>query len=63
MNEPVECLVQSARSGWCGRESDVDAEALRERLAGFKLPKEFRFLDDLPRTESGAVDRSKLSGL
>ena len=38
-------------------------ERLRERLAGFKLPKEFRFLDDLPRTESGAVDRSKLSGL
>lgn len=33
---------------------------LRERLAGFKLPREIHFLDALPLTESGAVDRSRL---
>jgi fatty-acyl-CoA synthase len=33
---------------------------LRERLAGFKLPREIHFLDALPLTESGAVDRLRL---
>jgi O-succinylbenzoic acid--CoA ligase len=42
----------------------VDAEALddhlRDRLAGFKLPRVVGLADDLPRTDSGTVDRAAL---
>jgi len=36
-------------------------ERLRPHLAGFKLPREVHFLEALPVTESGAVDRAQLS--
>ena len=36
------------------------AEYCRARLAKFKVPKYFRFLDELPKTESGKLDRKKL---
>lgn len=32
-------------------------EFCRERLAGFKIPRTIRFADDLPRTDSGTVER------
>lgn len=35
-------------------------ERLRPHLAGFKLPREVHFLEALPVTESGAVDRVRL---
>jgi fatty-acyl-CoA synthase len=35
-------------------------ERLRPHLAGFKLPREVHFLEALPVTESGAVDRARL---
>jgi len=35
-------------------------ERLRPHLAGFKLPREVHFLEALPMTESGAVDRVRL---
>jgi len=35
-------------------------ERLRPHLAGFKLPREVHFLESLPVTESGAVDRVRL---
>ncbi|MEM7411083.1 MAG: long-chain fatty acid--CoA ligase [Myxococcota bacterium] len=42
----------------------LDAEALRawgaERLAGFKLPREFRAHDALPRTETGKIQKHRL---
>ena len=31
-----------------------------ERLAGFKVPKAFELVDELPRTESGKVRRADL---
>lgn len=39
--------------------ADVDAveSFARERLAGFKLPRTWRVVDELPRTASGTVDR------
>ena len=40
---------------------DLDAWA-RERLAPPKRPKEYRFLDDLPRTPTGKVLRRELTG-
>ena len=39
---------------------DLDAWA-RERLAGYKVPRSFVFLDELPRLGSGKVDRSALA--
>ncbi len=42
----------------------LDAEALRawgaERLAAFKLPREFVGIDELPRTETGKVQKHRL---
>jgi acyl-CoA synthetase (AMP-forming)/AMP-acid ligase II len=43
----------------------VDPEGLREwareRLAGFKLPREFVSVAALPRTESGKVQKHRLT--
>ena len=36
-------------------------ERLRPHLAAFKLPREVHFLEALPMTESGAVDRVRLA--
>jgi fatty-acyl-CoA synthase len=46
---------------------DVEAETLRtfvrSRLAAFKVPREVRLVDELPRTASGKIDRSRLASL
>jgi acyl-coenzyme A synthetase/AMP-(fatty) acid ligase len=36
------------------------ADFCRERLAGFKVPRKWRFLEELPRTESGKIRRRAL---
>lgn len=41
---------------------DVE-EHCRERLAGYKLPRQIRFVDDLPRTASGTVERAAVREL
>ncbi|HWH19838.1 MAG TPA: hypothetical protein VN671_04845, partial [Solirubrobacterales bacterium] len=45
----------------------LDAEAIRAhvktRLASFKVPKQFVFLDDLPKNPTGKVERGKLREL
>jgi len=44
--------------------SEQDLEAwCRGRLAGFKIPKRFVFLDALPTNEMGKVDRGALARL
>ncbi len=47
-------------------EAEPDAEALlawcAERLAAYKRPREIRFLDALPRTANGKVQRKRLAG-
>jgi O-succinylbenzoic acid--CoA ligase len=44
---------------------DVDSveSFARERLAGFKIPRTWRVVDDLPRTASGTVDREAVRDL
>jgi fatty-acyl-CoA synthase len=43
---------------------DVEGETLRtfvrSRLAAFKVPREVRLVDELPRTSSGKIDRARL---
>ena len=35
----------------------------RERLAGFKVPRRFAFVDDFPRTSAGKIQKHRLAGL
>jgi len=37
-------------------------EFCRQSLSEYKVPKQFRFVDSLPRTEAGQIDRGLLSG-
>jgi O-succinylbenzoic acid--CoA ligase len=39
------------------------AEFCRDRLAGYKRPREFRFVDSLPRTAAGKLQRRRLASL
>jgi long-chain acyl-CoA synthetase len=61
MGQRVKAVVQLAPG-----QSDTDAlrEQLvahsRERLAGFKLPREWEFVDELPRTPAGKLLRRRL---
>ena len=45
-----------------GTERDPDAirAALRERLAAFKIPRQIRFADDLPKTATGKIRKPDL---
>ncbi|XGI83476.1 o-succinylbenzoate--CoA ligase [Halorutilales archaeon Cl-col2-1] len=45
-------------------EDEVDVRGYcRERLAGYKCPRTVAFVDEIPRTESGTVDRAAARGL
>jgi acyl-CoA synthetase (AMP-forming)/AMP-acid ligase II len=35
---------------------------LRERLARYKVPRVIRFVDQVPHTETGKIDRRRLAG-
>jgi fatty-acyl-CoA synthase len=45
-------------------EADIDEEELRSHclreLARFKIPRHFQFVDELPMTESGKIDRARI---
>jgi acyl-CoA synthetase (AMP-forming)/AMP-acid ligase II len=63
--ERVVACVKLADPGAGGEALDADALSahVRERLARFKVPKEFRFLDDLPKNPTGKVQRGELRAL
>ena len=44
-------------------DSQALAEHCRARLAGFKQPREFRFVSALPRTAAGKLQRRRLTDL
>jgi benzoate-CoA ligase family protein len=54
-------LRESARERRPGLEEELKAWVLQE-LAPYKHPREIVFVDDLPRTHLGKVDRGKLKG-
>ena len=46
-----------------GAVSEDDLKAyVKENLAGFKVPREIEFLDELPRKPQGKVDKEQLKG-
>jgi acyl-CoA synthetase (AMP-forming)/AMP-acid ligase II len=43
--------------------SEDDLKAyVKENLAGYKVPREIEFLDELPRKPQGKVDKEQLKG-
>ena len=64
-NDPAEAAAEAGDAAGAGSErigpAPVDEAAFlafaRERLAGFKIPKTVAYVEELPRTVSGTVDR------
>jgi fatty-acyl-CoA synthase len=42
------------------RDADALRARLRERLAGFKVPREVRYVDELPKTATGKIRKPDL---
>jgi malonyl-CoA/methylmalonyl-CoA synthetase len=59
LGEAVTAVVVGSRAA--PSEADIIA-AVREKLAGFKVPKRVIFVDDLPRNAMGKVQKSVLRG-
>jgi long-chain acyl-CoA synthetase len=58
--EEVAAVIQIGPADFDGAEADI-LESLAERLARFKIPTAFRFVeDDLPRTATGKVLKREL---
>ncbi|MBM3978354.1 MAG: long-chain-fatty-acid--CoA ligase [Planctomycetes bacterium] len=53
------CAAVVLRSGASAGAAELEAHC-RTELAGFKVPREFRFLDALPRTGSGKITKQPL---
>ena len=56
--EAVVAIVKAGPGASPGEESII--EALREHIAGFKLPKHVAFIDELPRNAMGKVQKNVL---
>ena len=57
-NGPMDTSSHNATSG--ATTADTLRTALRERLAGFKVPREFRFVPELPKTATGKIRKPDL---
>lgn len=55
----VHAIVQTRDIQRCPSVDDVRRHC-KERLAGYKVPKTYEFVELLPRTEAGKINRSKL---
>lgn len=59
MGERVVAVVQLAESASPGPEIEAALNAhCRDRLAGFKCPREYRFVDELPRLPTGKLNKN-----
>jgi acyl-CoA synthetase (AMP-forming)/AMP-acid ligase II len=67
VGRPDEALGEAVAAFVVADERAVEAEELRgfaaKRLAEFKVPSEFRFVEEIPRTGSGKVMRHRLAEL
>ncbi len=61
LGEVVVAVVQPARGMTPGPELEAELTAhLRERIAGFKVPKRWVFVDELPRTATGKLQKHRI---
>ncbi len=61
MGEEVKAVVQPAPGASPGPELAAELAAyLRERVAGFKIPRSFDFVDELPRTPTGKLLKNEV---
>ncbi|MGI5130144.1 acyl-CoA synthetase [Pseudonocardia sp. CA-107938] len=61
MGEQVKAVVQPAPGAVPGPELEAELlEFLRARIAGYKVPRSIDFSTDLPRTETGKLQKHKL---
>jgi long-chain acyl-CoA synthetase len=61
MGETVTAFVQPAPGAVAGPELEREIVAFaRTRIAGFKVPRNVRFVDELPRTETGKLVKGEL---
>jgi long-chain acyl-CoA synthetase len=61
MGEEVKAVVQPAPGTAPGAELAAELAAyLRGRLAGFKIPRSFDFVEDLPRTPTGKLLKNEV---
>jgi fatty-acyl-CoA synthase len=61
MGEEVKAVVQPAPGTTPGAGLAAELTTyLRGRLAGFKIPRSFDFVDDLPRTPTGKLRKNEL---
>jgi fatty-acyl-CoA synthase len=61
MGEQVKAVVQPSSEAVPGPELEAELlEFLRARIAGYKVPRSIDFSTDLPRTETGKLQKHKL---
>lgn len=60
LGERVVAFVQPRRSNGCDELADQLREDCAQVLARFKIPREFRFVDQLPRTPTGKLRKHEL---
>jgi long-chain acyl-CoA synthetase len=64
MGEEVKAVVQPAPGASPGAELAAELTGyLRARLAGFKIPRSFDFVQDLPRTPTGKLLKNEVKRL
>src|SRR6056297_410191 len=60
--QKVVALVVLESTGKSPSEEEITA-LLKKKLSGYKIPKEYQFVDSLPKTSLGKLQREKLFGL
>ena len=61
MGESVAAFVQPAPGAVVGPELEQEIIAfVKSKIAGYKAPRSVRFVDDLPRTETGKLMKAEL---
>lgn len=66
-NQNVRFIISSKPDNKLGEkvilisENELDIELIESKLDKFEIPKEYHYLDSFPETESGKIDRKKIS--
>jgi long-chain acyl-CoA synthetase len=61
MGESVKAFVQPAAGAQAGPElADEIITFVKSRIASFKAPRSVQFVDELPRTEAGKLQKGEL---